>query len=54
VAESREELLDLLTVAGRTTDLFVSKDYHFKLFVALRTMILENGHYGISLLKSKF
>jgi hypothetical protein len=54
VAKSREELFDLLAVAGGTGNLFVSKDYRFKLFITLGTMILEYGHYGISLLKSSF
>jgi hypothetical protein len=54
VAESREELLDLLAVTGGTGNLIVSKDDDLEIFIALCAMILEYGHSEISLLKHNF
>jgi hypothetical protein len=48
VAERREELFDLLPVAGGTSDFFVSKDEELKFLVALHTMIFKYWHSVIS------
>ncbi len=48
MAESRKELFDLLAVAGRTTDLLVSKDQDLKILVAFHTVIFEDGHLVVS------
>jgi hypothetical protein len=49
VADSGKELCDLLTVAGGTNDLFISKRQNLKILVALGTVVLKNGHVIVSL-----
>jgi hypothetical protein len=54
VATGREKLFDFLAVTGGAGDFFVSKDQDFKVLVAFRTVILENGHYDELLTKISF
>lgn len=49
MAESREELFDLLAVAGGTGDFLVSKDQDLEFVVALCAVIFEDGHLIVSL-----
>ena len=48
MAESREQLLDLLTVAGGANDLVVSKYKDLEFLVALCAMIFEYRHFVFS------
>jgi len=51
VADGRKELLELLAVAGGTSDFFFSKNQDLKILVAFGAVIFKDGHVVISLLK---
>jgi hypothetical protein len=51
VADRGKELLDLLAVAGGTSDFLFPKDQDLKFLVAFGTVIFKDGHVIVSLLK---
>lgn len=48
MAETRKKLLDILGVAGGTSDFLVSKDQDLKILVAFHTVILKDWHILVS------
>jgi hypothetical protein len=48
VAKRRKKLLDLLAVAGGTSDFLVSQDQDLEIVVAFHTVIFEDRHFVVS------